>query len=58
MLSRDLQYILNQAVSFAAESRHEYVTVEHILYAMLGNDEIRHIVTACGGSPPPSTRIW
>lgn len=51
MISRELQYILNRAVAFAAESRHEYVTVEHILYCLLEDATIRKILMACAADP-------
>ena len=36
MLSKELEYVLNQAFRGARESRHEFVTVEHLLLALLG----------------------
>lgn len=49
MISPQLHNVLNSAVRIAAEQRHEYVTVEHILCALLDDVSIRRIVTACGG---------
>lgn len=49
MISQELQLILNNAVSIAVAKKHEYVTVEHILYALLSDENIRDIIKACGG---------
>jgi ATP-dependent Clp protease ATP-binding subunit ClpA len=51
MISHSLHVALNQAVHFAAQKHHEYVTVEHVLLALLNDDDVRRIVTACGGTP-------
>jgi len=50
MISQDLQHILNNAVSFAAANKHEYVTVEHILFCLLDDEDIQIILQACGGT--------
>ena len=49
MISRELHNILNHAVGIAAGSRHEFVTVEHILVALLDDPDTRRIIAACGG---------
>lgn len=49
MISPGLHNVLNHAVRMAAELRHEYVTVEHILRALLDEESIRRIIVACGG---------
>jgi len=50
MLSPDLEISLNLAVSEATRRGHPYVTVEHILYALLHNATAREAIEACGGS--------
>ena len=50
MLSQELEVSLNLAVSEATRRGHEYVAVEHILYALLHNTEARKAIEACGGS--------
>ena len=50
MISPELEVSLNLAVSEAARRGHEYVTVEHILYALLNNDTAIRALRACGGS--------
>lgn len=50
MLSPDLEVSLNLAVSEATRRGHQYVTVEHILYALLHNKTAREAIEACGGN--------
>jgi ATP-dependent Clp protease ATP-binding subunit ClpA len=35
MLTRELQQTINRAIDDAMQRRHEYVTLEHLLYALL-----------------------
>ena len=37
MLSKDLEVTLNQAFKDARAKRHEFMTVEHLLFALLDN---------------------
>ena len=50
MISHDLEISLNLAVSEAARRGHEYVTIEHILFALLQNESAVKAIRACGGS--------
>ena len=50
MISRELEISLNLAVSEAQQRNHEYVTVEHILFALLENPYSQKAIIACGGS--------
>ena len=50
MISHDLEISLNLAVSEAARRGHEYVTIEHILFALLQNESAIKAMRACGGS--------
>jgi len=50
MLSRELELALIKAIKEAKTHRHEYVTVEHILYGLLHDDLARHIIDKCGGN--------
>lgn len=50
MISRNLEISLNIAVQVAQKKGHEYVGVEHILYALLDNPEAKRAFLACGGS--------
>lgn len=50
MISPELEISLNLAVSEAARRGHEFVTVEHILLALLYNDAAIRAMRACGGN--------
>lgn len=47
MISRELQNVLNQAVQIASQNRHEYVTPEHLLYALLQDSHIQEVISEC-----------
>lgn len=49
MLSDDLEATLGNAVNLARKERHEIITVEHLLFALLGDREIRKVILSCGG---------
>ena len=44
MLSNELEYCLNDAFHQAREARHEYLTVEHLLLAILDTPKVREIL--------------
>lgn len=48
MLSKDLEVTLNLAFRDARNKRHEYMTVEHLLLALLDNDAAATVLKACG----------
>lgn len=48
MLSRDLELTLSSAFNTAREKRHEYMTVEHLLLALLDNDVALDVLLNCG----------
>ncbi len=48
MLSNELEYCLNEAYQMAREKRHEFITVEHLLLALIGSPQIIEILKACG----------
>ncbi len=48
MLSKELEASLNKAFSDAREKRHEYITVEHLLLALLDNNSANIVLHACG----------
>lgn len=50
MISKELQDTLNLALAEAAKRRHEYLTLEHLLYALLEDKAACDIIRACGGS--------
>jgi len=48
MLSKDLEITLNMAFKDARDKRHEYMTVEHLLLALLDNSSATAVLRACG----------
>lgn len=50
MIDRELETSLNLAVATAKKYNHEYVTCEHILYALLENIDAVKAIIACGGN--------
>jgi ATP-dependent Clp protease ATP-binding subunit ClpA len=47
MLSKDLEITLNDAFKGARKKRHEFMTVEHLLLALLDNDVASRVLAAC-----------
>ena len=47
MISKDLEKSLNFAVQVAHEARHEFVTTEHLLLALLENSSAMAVLQAC-----------
>ncbi|MCG6199889.1 ATP-dependent Clp protease ATP-binding subunit ClpA [Psychromonas antarctica] len=47
MLDKALENSLDLAFHFAFEKSHEFMTVEHLLLALLENDEIKTLLNAC-----------
>ena len=50
MLSSELEYCLNEAFRGARDGQHEFITVEHLLLALLDSPEVIGILRACGGN--------
>ncbi|WP_111643028.1 ATP-dependent Clp protease ATP-binding subunit ClpA [Marinimicrobium alkaliphilum] len=48
MLSKDLEITLNLAFKGARSKRHEFMTVEHLLLALLDNESAAIVLRACG----------
>jgi ATP-dependent Clp protease ATP-binding subunit ClpA len=48
MLNKDLEVTLNLAFQRARDSRHEYMTVEHLLLALIDNPSAHEALTSCG----------
>lgn len=47
MLNQELELSLNMAFARAREHRHEFMTVEHLLLALLTNPAAREALEAC-----------
>ena len=52
MLDKELEQTLNQAFHEARGNNHEFMTVEHLLLALLDNSISREILLACGADIP------
>ena len=50
MFSRELEFCLNEAFRRAREKRNEYMTVEHLLLALLDIPEVDDILRACSAN--------
>ncbi|MDP6029010.1 MAG: ATP-dependent Clp protease ATP-binding subunit ClpA [Arenicellales bacterium] len=48
MLSSELEFSLNSAIQTARDARHQYITVEHLLAALLDNPPAAKAIRACG----------
>ena len=48
MLSKELEASLNRAFNDARDKRHEYITVEHLLLALLDNSSANSVLQASG----------
>src|SRR5258706_4463920 len=48
-ISRELEMTLNLAVTEARRRRHEFLCIEHVLYALLHDADVAGITRQCGG---------
>ena len=55
-LSRDVEFTLQAAFREAESRRHQFVTVEHLLFALLHGEVASTIVIGCGGDVPAVVR--
>ncbi len=51
MLSSELEVCLNEAFQSAREARHEFMTVEHLLLAIVATPKVEEILRGCGADP-------
>jgi len=49
MLSDELKETINQAIEDTQRRRHEYLTLEHLLLALLDNGSAQRVIEGCGG---------
>ena len=52
MFSKDLEFSIGQCYKRAREARNEYMTVEHLLLALLDNPSAEAVLKACGADFP------
>jgi ATP-dependent Clp protease ATP-binding subunit ClpA len=50
MISQELEVSLHMAFMDARQKRHELITVEHLLVAMLDNPSAQEVLKACGAN--------
>ncbi len=58
MISKELSTALGFAVREAKKRRHEYVCVEHVLYAILNHESGSDTIQKCGETLSRSNRNW
>jgi len=51
MISRELEATLGLAVREATRRKHEFLTLEHVLFALLHDADVADVVRHCGGDP-------
>jgi ATP-dependent Clp protease ATP-binding subunit ClpA len=51
MITEDVRRTLDAARDAAGARRHEYVTLEHLLFALLQDDRAQEVIFHCGGDP-------
>jgi ATP-dependent Clp protease ATP-binding subunit ClpA len=56
MLSSELEFCLNEAFQRARDRRHEFMTVEHLLLALLDIPKVHEILKACSANIPELRR--
>jgi len=49
MIAKNLQSSFEFAVNETMRRRHEYVTIEHLLFALLHDRDVAQVIRACGG---------
>ncbi len=49
MISAELNSVFQKALLFAKDQRHEYLSIEHVFFALLGSKEGIHVIKECGG---------
>ena len=56
MLSSELEFCLNEAFQKARDQRHEFMTVEHLLLALMDIPRVHEVLKACGSEIPELRR--
>ena len=57
MLSSRLEKTLNRAFGIAAENNHEYVTLEHLLSALIDDEDANEVLISCNVDIE-ELRVW
>jgi ATP-dependent Clp protease ATP-binding subunit ClpA len=48
MISNELELLLNKAIRKANELKHEFLTLENVLLALMSDGVVRHLIQECG----------
>ena len=48
MIGKELNFVLVNAFRDARARNHEYIMVEHLVYALFGDKSVESILAACG----------
>ena len=48
MVSQELNFVFNDAITFVRKHRYEYITVDHLFFALLNNEHIAGLLMNCG----------
>jgi len=48
MMSQQLEFMMNEAIKKANELKHEYLTLENVLWALLTDDQVLAVLEHCG----------
>ena len=54
MIAQELEVSLHMAFVEARQQRHEFITVEHLLLALLDNPSAAEVLRACAANIPPA----
>ena len=48
MVNQELNFVFNDAIAFVRKHRYEYITVDHLFFALLSNENIAELLINCG----------
>src|SRR5262245_48221748 len=49
-ISRELEVCFSRAVNDARRRQHEFLCIEHLLYALLEDEDVAEVIRQCGGN--------
>lgn len=48
MVNQELNFVFNDAITFVRKHRYEYITVDHLFFALLNNEHVVELLSNCG----------
>ena len=48
MVNQELNFVFNDAIAFVRKHRYEYITVDHLFFALLSNEHVAELLINCG----------